>query len=68
MFRFDMKCEQCEAHIQMSVNILGLQEGVLGSTGLVPLEDTLLFCNEDCLIKYLRDITSNMVKINRRIP
>lgn len=62
------RCEQCNANLQTGVNVLGLQEGILGSSGFVELEDRKVFCNEECLAEYLATLRRDVWKVKRRIP
>ena len=50
----------------LGVNVYGAQEGVIGPRGFVPLEDTALFCSEECLRDYFDKV--DITKLARKIP
>ena len=50
----------------MGVDVLTVQEGVIGPQGIVPLGEMLLFCSETCLRDYY-DV-SDLTEVPRRIP
>lgn len=60
------ECAECHTELQLGVNVLGAQEGVVGPRGFVPLEDMLFFCNEECLKRYFGD--ADLLKVPRKIP
>ena len=61
-----MNCTNCRRELVIGTDVLGLQEGVIGTRGLVPLADTLLFCGEECLTDYHSD--SDVATLPRRTP
>jgi hypothetical protein len=50
-----MKCTNCQRELVIGTDVLGLQEGVIGTRGLVPLAAMLFFCGEECLKEYHDD-------------
>lgn len=61
-----MNCANCRKELQIGVDVLGLQEGVIGTRGLVPLAAMLLFCSEHCLKDYHSDL--DVATLKRRTP
>jgi hypothetical protein len=59
-------CANCERELDIGVDAIRVDEGVMGMKGFVPLEKTLLFCCEKCLIEYY-DL-GNLASMPRRIP
>lgn len=52
-----MKCVKCQKTIRMGENAIGVQRGVLGSRGLVPLEPFEVYCSEECIKKNFDDFS-----------
>lgn len=44
-----MNCTNCRKELDVGTDVLTVQEGVVGTRGIVPLADPLLFCSEACL-------------------
>lgn len=44
-----MKCATCSRELEQSMDAFELQEGILGTHGLVPIGNALLFCCVQCL-------------------
>ena len=59
-------CANCVRELDVGVDAIRVDEGVMGMKGFVPLEKTLLFCCEKCLIEYY-DL-GNLSSMPRRIP
>jgi len=59
------KCENCQQELDLGVEAIKTEKGVIGMRGFVPLE-TLLFCSEKCLRDYY-DL-SDLPKQPTRIP
>ena len=59
-------CANCNRDLDIGVDIIKVDEGVMGTKGFVPLENNLLFCCERCLRDYfdLGDLPS----VPKRIP
>lgn len=59
-------CENCRRELDIGVDVMRVEEGVMGMKGFVPLEAIMLFCSEKCLKDYfdLGDLPS----VRRRIP
>lgn len=60
-----MNCANCRKELHVGFDVLGLQEGVVGTRGVVPLADMLLFCDEECLRSYQGD---SVATPKRRTP
>ena len=59
-------CANCIRELDIGVDVLRVDEGVIGMKGFVPLENTLLFCCERCLRDYF-DI-GDLPGVPRRFP
>jgi hypothetical protein len=59
------KCTNCQRELDIGVEYMKTEKGVIGIKGSVPLE-TLSFCSEKCLRDYY-DL-SDLPKVPRRIP
>ena len=58
-------CANCQHDLDVGVDAMKVDKGVIGMRGFVPLE-TLLFCSENCLRDYY-DL-SDLPKGSERIP
>ena len=60
------KCANCTRELDIGVDALQVEEGVMGTKGFIPLDKSLLFCCEQCLCDYfdLGDLPS----VPRRVP
>ncbi len=45
------ECFQCRKVLEVGFDVIAIQEGVIGTRGLVELETTLL-CSQECLERY----------------
>ena len=61
-----VQCVQCQRGLNFGVEVISLEYVVIGPRGLVRLEETKLFCDEDCLQRFLSDEESE--HLPRRIP
>lgn len=43
------RCEMCRRLLHLGVDVIGMQAGVIGPRGFVPLEEMSLFCSDACL-------------------
>ena len=50
-----MRCASCQQDLREGMDVIGVQEGIMGSRGLVPLEEMLILCSVDCLRSYFSD-------------
>jgi len=57
-------CVKCQRHLELGMDVIELQEGVIGPRGFVPLEDAVLYCSEQCL----KDNFNNSAYTPQRIP
>ena len=62
----EMRCAACGREFEFGADVIGMQEGVIGPRGFVPLADMELFCSEACA-KGDED-KSETVRLSRRIP
>lgn len=46
------KCANCNRELNLGVDAIRVDEGVIGMKGFIPLENTMLFCCERCLRDY----------------
>ena len=49
------KCANCQRELSMGLDVLSLQQGVVGPRGFVPLEEMTLLCNKECVRQYFSD-------------
>ena len=61
-----IECRNCQRELEAGVNVLEVQEGIIGKLGFVALGKNLLFCNFPCLRNYLDGSKGHLLK--RRIP
>ena len=47
-----MICPTCCKDLEEGSNAIGIEEGVIGRRGFVPLEETLIVCSKQCLRVY----------------
>lgn len=59
-------CANCRRELDVGVDAIKIDEGVIGMKGFVPLDKTLFFCREDCISNYF-DISS-LPSVPKRIP
>jgi len=59
-------CANCRGELNLGAEAIRVDEGVIGMRGFVPLEKTLLFCNDKCLTDYY-DL-GDLPTVPRRIP
>jgi len=60
------KCANCTKDIDIGSDIIRVEEGVSGLKGFIPLENTMLFCCEKCLMDYFD--MSNLPSLPGRVP
>ena len=60
------KCAQCRRELNVGVDATGVDAGVIGMRGFVPLDDVMYFCCEKCLREYY-DI-SDLPSVPGRVP
>ena len=60
------ECCTCRRELEEGMNVLEVQEGIVGRLGFVALGEKLLFCNFECLRNYLDGSKGHI--LNRRIP
>ena len=59
-------CANCERELDVGVDAIRIDEGVIGMKGFVPLDKTMLFCCDKCIRDYfdLGDLPS----MPKRVP
>lgn len=50
-----MRCASCERDLKEGTDVIGVQDGIIGSRGFVPIKDMLMFCGVSCLRSYFAD-------------
>ena len=59
-------CANCERELDVGVDAMKIDEGVIGMKGFVPLGKPLFFCCEDCISSHF-DL-GGLPSVPRRIP
>ncbi len=59
-------CANCRRELNVGVDAIRIDEGVIGMKNFVPLDKTLFFCREDCISNYF-DLGS-LPNVPKRIP
>ena len=59
-------CAQCRRTLDPGVDVLTVEQGVIGPRGLVPLGELGFFCDETCLRRYYGN--DEIEQLKRRIP
>ncbi len=62
----NIECRTCRREPEEGLNVLEVQEGIIGKLGFVALGERLLFCDFQCLRNYLDGSKGHVLK--RRIP
>ena len=60
-----MNCTNCRQELHVGVDVLNVEEGVIGTRGVVPLADPLPFCSEACLREHFEE---GVTTLARRTP
>lgn len=60
------QCVECQHELNLGVEAVTLEYVVIGPRGQVPLRETKIFCDEDCLQRFLSNEESE--HLPRRIP
>jgi hypothetical protein len=61
------KCGTCQRELEEGMDVLEVQEGVVGVNGFVPLESTALFCSVECLKSFFSG-SKGYEQAPRRLP
>ena len=61
-----LTCANCRHELDIGVEAIKVDMGVIGMKDFVPLEKTLFFCSEDCVKNYY-DL-GDLPEVNRRTP
>lgn len=59
-------CTNCARELDVGVDAIRVDEGVMGMKGFVPLEGDLYFCSERCLREYFD--MGDLPSVPRRMP
>jgi len=62
----DNVCANCNRDLDIGLDAIKVEEGVVGTRGFVPLDHKLFFCCEQCLHEYF-DL-DDLPGLPRRIP
>ena len=57
-------CVKCQRDLQLGMDVIQLQEGVIGLRGFVRLEDAVLYCSEQCV----KDNFTDSMYTPQRVP
>jgi hypothetical protein len=61
-----IKCSQCRRELDVGIDVIKVEEGVMGMKGFIPIEKILFFCCEECIREYF-DL-SNLPSLPGRLP
>ncbi len=50
-----MRCASCQQDLKEGMDVIGVQEGIMGARGFVALEEMLMLCSVECLRSYFSD-------------
>jgi len=62
--RKEKMCSNCRRLLYLGFDGLGVQQGVIGGRGFIPLEEMMIFCSDRCLA----DFYGNGEPLPARIP
>lgn len=62
----EKQCSNCRRKLDIGVDAIRVNHGVIGIRDFVPLDEMMFFCGEDCLRDYY-DL-GDLPKMPRRIP
>ena len=60
------QCSDCRRELDLGVDAIALDYGVVGPRGFVPLGEKKFFCDEDCLQRHVGG--TEVAHLSRRIP
>ena len=63
-----LRCEYCREAIEEGMEVLDVQEGVVGLSGFVPLSDGYIFCSAQCLKGFYLRTDHTLPKAPKRRP
>jgi hypothetical protein len=61
-----MNCAQCRKELGVGSDVLSVQQGVVGTRGIVPLDEPVVLCSENCTRSYHDD--GGAATLKRRRP
>jgi len=59
-------CSNCRRKLDVGVDAIRINNGVIGIKDFVPLDETMLFCSDECIREYY-DL-GDLPKLQRRVP
>lgn len=60
------RCTECRHDLDLGVDAITIDHGVIGPRGFVPLGEKKFFCDEDCLRRHVG--AADVKQLSRRIP
>ncbi len=60
------QCTDCRRELDLGVDAIALDYGVIGPRGFVPLGEKKFFCDENCLQRHVGE--TEVENLSRRIP
>jgi hypothetical protein len=60
------KCTNCIRQLDVGVDTIRVDEGVIGTKDFVPLDSTMFFCSERCLRDYFD--MGDLPSVSPRVP
>lgn len=60
------RCMNCRRKLELGVDVICVEEGVIGPRGIVPLKEVLFFCDDGCIASYFGN--GEVVTLKRRVP
>ena len=62
------RCKECRRELQLGDDCIVLERGVIGPRGVVPLDDLIFFCGDDCSRSYFDVEEVRRERLRRRVP
>lgn len=62
------RCLQCRRVLRLGTDAIRLERGVVGPRGFIDLHDGAFFCDEKCLLGYLKDTQEVVITSNSSAP
>ena len=60
------KCTECRRQLDLGVDTIAIDRGVIGPRGFVSLDEPKFLCDDDCLRRYV--VNGDIKELPRRIP
>lgn len=61
-----IKCKNCQRECHEGHDVIRIQRGVVGLSGVIVLDDNTAFCGDPCLYAYYSE--DEVQRLSRRIP